>query len=201
MPIGSNKEEYSNVRIIAATNKDLVKGIQLNKFREDLYYRLAVISINLPPLRERKDDIVQLADVLLHNINTEFKRQEPGYKHKVFSDNTKIFMKNYLWPGNIRQLHNAIVQAAVMSETKIIEKMDLQEALVESVSPIENKEEDFHIPEEGFNLDEHLNSLRIKYLEQAMKRCAGVKTKASRLLGMKNYQTLDAQIKKLKVKW
>jgi len=200
-PIGSSKEEYSNARIIAATNKDLVKEIQLNMFREDLYYRLAVISIKLPPLRDRKDDIVQLADVFLHNINAEFKRQEPGYTHKVFSDSTKIFMKNYLWPGNIRQLHNAIVQAAVMSETEIIEKTDIQEALVESVSTIENKEEDFHIPEDGFNLEEHLNSLRIKYLEQAMKRCTGVKTKAARLLGMRNYQTLDAQIKKLKVKW
>jgi transcriptional regulator with PAS, ATPase and Fis domain len=200
-PVGSSKEEYSDVRIIAATNRDLIQEIQQQRFREDLFYRLAVITINLPPLRNRKADILLLAEQYLDKVNQEFNKQEPGYRHKKFSEGTNIFIKNYNWPGNVRQLNNAILQAAVMSEGEKIEKHEIEAAIFSATIPMRKEFFDFQLPDEGLDLEEHLNSMRKRYLEQAMQKTAGNKTKAARLLGLKNYQTLDAQLKRLNVDW
>jgi transcriptional regulator with PAS, ATPase and Fis domain len=200
-PLGSSKEEYSDVRIIAATNRDLIEEIRDKRFREDLYYRLAVITINLPSLRDRADDILNLAEMHLGKLNRAFKVQESGYRDKIFSESTKIFMKNYPWPGNVRQLNNAILQAAVMSEGEKIEKHDIEAAIASTTTIRQAEPFDLRIPDEGFDLEENLNSLRKQYLKQAMKISAGNKTKAARLLGMKTYQTLDAQLKRLAVDW
>lgn len=198
-PIGSSKMLSSDVRLVAATNRDLREEIKSNRFREDLYYRIGVIILKLPPLRERRMDIPILASALLDKINKEFEGQEPGYNHKYFSDSTKDFVIHYDWPGNIRQLYNSIVQAAVMTDTDSIDREDIMEAIgdMAQVKPLESAPSLGN----GFDLDDYLNSLRKQYLRKAMYETHGNKSKAARLLGFKNYQKLNAQLERLEVEW
>jgi transcriptional regulator with PAS, ATPase and Fis domain len=205
-PVGGTKLLVSDVRIIAATNRDLHKEIKANRFREDLFYRLAVITLRLPPMRERKPDIPLLVTDLLRQINRDFSQQEPatksepGYQHKSISPTAMGFVKRHDWPGNVRQLYNALLQAAVMAEGEVIEACDLVAAVGEmnadpSVNALEQSLGD------GFNLEEHLKSIQRHYLRRAMEEAKGVKAKAARLLGMRNWQTLDAQLDRLEVRW
>jgi DNA-binding NtrC family response regulator len=198
--VGETQDRACDVRLITATNRDLLAAVEAHRFREDLYYRLAVISLHLPPLRERKTDIPLLATALLDRINADFGRQEPGFKDKSVSDATMAFVRRYPWPGNVRQLYNALVQAAVMTEGDVIQPADLRAAVPDmargpSLDPLD------HPLGDGFNLDEHLQAIQRHYLKRAMEEAGGVKTQAARLLGLANYQTLDAQLKRLKVKW
>jgi DNA-binding NtrC family response regulator len=197
-PVGGNTVENSDVRIVAATNKDLQKEIKRHTFREDLYYRLAVITLHLPPLRERRSDIPLLAAAFLEQINKDFQLQEPGYRHKTISPAAIEFVKKYDWPGNVRRLYNALLQSAVMTDNEVIDRRDITEAIgdLEDDSTVNILEQPLG---DGFDLEEHLNSVRKHYLRRAMEESRGVKTHAARLLGMKNYQTLDAQLKRLQV--
>ena len=198
LPVGGSKTVVSNVRIIAATNRNLVEMFKDNQFREDLYYRLAMITIKLPALRERKEDIPALAQVLLKQINEEFSSQEKAYKHKKFSTSTNNFIKRYDWPGNTRELYNSILQAVVMSDNEIIQPEEIQATLGKYQArndnildkPLGN----------GFSIDVLLKSIQKIYIEKALKEAGGIKNKAAALLGMKSYQTLDHQIKKLDIK-
>ena len=200
-PVGSEMHERSDVRVIAATNKNLIEAVENSKFREDLYYRLAVITIKLPPLRERTSDIEAIANSLLVRINKDFGAQEPGYKHKKLSVSANAFVKKYTWLGNVRQLHNVLLQAVAMSEKEIIEKEEI-EAAISDVPRSRDKSDVLEYPlGEGFNLEKHLEEIQVHYLQRAMKEAGGVKTKAAELLDIKNYQTLDAQLKRLKVNW
>ena len=194
-PIGSKKMESSNVRVIAATNRDLLRDVSDGRFREDLYYRLAPIVVKLPPLRERKTDIVSIAESILKRINSDFEREDSGYEHKKISVAAKNFVKKHHWPGNVRQLANVLLQSVIMSEKQSLEPTDLAAAVAESPN---NELLTCSVPiiMDGFSLEEHINSIKIKYLQQAMSEANGVKTKAAALLGYENYQTLDAQLKR-----
>ncbi|MCP5461897.1 MAG: sigma-54-dependent Fis family transcriptional regulator [bacterium] len=199
-PIGATKPETADVRVIAATNRDLLAMIEQNLFREDLFYRLAVITIKLPSLRDRKADIPYIAQSLLDQINHDFAKQETGYKHKKFYSSTTAFMKKHDWPGNVRELYNAILQAAVMSEKEIITPEDIKAALIETFGSRRASEDLLEKPlGDGFNLEEHLNSVHRHYLRRAMQEANGVKTRAAELLGLNSYQAMDAQIERLKV--
>jgi DNA-binding NtrC family response regulator len=198
--LGEEKERKVDVRILAATNRDLHKAISEGKFREDLYYRLAAVTITLPPLRERRSDIAVIAEHLLSVINKQFEVEEPGYKHKSLSGTAIEFVKEGSWPGNIRQLYNTLVQAAVLTDEEKIDRRELVAALGEM--PDRNG----HAPSiidhplgDDFDLELYLNSIHKAYLGRAMDEAQGVKAHAARLLGMKNYQTLDAQLKRLQV--
>ena len=195
--LGESKERNSDVRVIAATNQDLLEAINTNRFREDLYYRLAVISLKLPPLRDRKSDIPLIAERLLKQINEGFRFHEPGYKDKSFSVSTISFMKQYSWPGNVRQLYNAIVQAAVMTDAETIKQRDISMVTelhaTKGTNPLE------HALGEGFNLQKNLNNIQRHFLEKAMTEADGRITKAASLLGLRNYQTLDNQLKQFKL--
>ena len=198
--IGESEDRTSNVRVIAATNQDLLQAVENHRFREDLYYRLAVIALKLPPLRERKPDIPLLLDAFLKQINADFRLQEPGYRDKSISAAANVFVRRYPWPGNVRQLNNILVQAAVMSAGDTIEPSDLEAALGVSaqgpqVDPLD------HPLGDGFDLEKYLQDIQRHYLRRAMEESASVKTRAAQLLGMANYQTLDAQLKRLGVKW
>ena len=198
--LGEDKDRTADVRIIAATNRDLHEAISDGRFREDMFYRLAVITITIPSLRDRKQDIPIIAEKLVGQINAMFCSQEPGYKDKYLSDSTNTFVKSLLWPGNVRQLYNILLQAAVMADGDCIEKHDIRQAL--GAFPSTEQTNILEQPLGGdFSLEDLLNSIQKQYLQRAMAEANGVKTKAARLLGMRNYQTLDAQIKKLKVKW
>jgi DNA-binding NtrC family response regulator len=198
--LGETKERTSSVRVIAATNRDLVESINRHEFREDLYYRLAAITIKLPPLRQRKSDIPLLAEALLDQINTEFAKEEPGYKYKTLSPAAMDFVSRYDWPGNVRQLYNALVQAAVMAAGDVVGRSDVAAAVsgMPGNAVIDAMEQPLG---DGFRLEEHLETVQKHYLRRAMQESGGVKTKAARLLGMKSYQALDAQLKRLKVVW
>jgi DNA-binding NtrC family response regulator len=198
--LGDDKDRKVDVRVLAATNKDLHRAIREGTFREDLYYRLSAITITLPPLRDRKADIPKIADKLLDQINRQFQAEEPNYRNKSLSGSATAFVKRHDWPGNVRQLYNVLVQAAVLAEREILERGDLVAALGEI--PDDNHDAmailDRPIGDE-FDLEEYLNNIQRSYLRRAMEEARGVKTKAARLLGMKNYQTLDAQLKRLQV--
>ena len=198
--VGDSKDQTSDVRIIAATNRNLQAEVKANKFREDLYYRLAVITLQLPPLRERKSDIPLLTESFLERINKDFETPEPGYKHKRISGSAMDFVKRYGWPGNVRQLYNALLQAAVMTDDEVIDRQDITAAIGEA-----KDDRTLNVLEQplgdGFELEEHLNSIRRHYLRRAMEEARGNKTRAAKLLAIDHYQTLDAQMKRLKVDW
>lgn len=197
-PVGGNAVVQSDVRIIAATNKDLIEESNAGRFREDLFYRLAVIKLKLPPLRDRKGDIAALAEALLNEINTEFRSQEPGYSHKSLSASANQFVRRYDWPGNVRQLRNTLVEAAVMSEGETIAVNDIKAAIADVPGQAKQSVLD-HPLGDGFSLQHLLEDVQRQYLERAMEEANGVKTRAAELLGIANYQTLDAQLKRLGV--
>ena len=120
-PVGSIKKEKVDVRIIAATNKSLYKMVQEGKFREDLYYRLRVIPINIPPLRERKADIVPLTNLFLNKFNTYYNL------NKTISPKGLKVLLNYEWPGNVRELENEIERLLVTTEDHVIGEKDILE--------------------------------------------------------------------------
>lgn len=200
-PVGSERVRRSDVRIIAATNRDLLGAVENGKIREDLYYRLAVISIKLPALRERRSDIPALASHLLGQINADFAKREPGYKHKNLSASATVFVRRHTWPGNVRQLYNALLQAAVMAEGEELGPEDLAAAIAE-VPGAASRTDPMEFPlGDDFDLTKHLESIQRHYLQRAMNEARGVKADAARLLGIKNYQTLDGQLRRLGVRW
>ncbi|EDL62310.1 sigma-54 interaction domain-containing protein [Gimesia maris] len=198
--LGENDERTVDVRIIAATNKDLFSAMEAGEFREDLYFRLAAISINLPPLRDRKSDIPKIAERLLGMLNRQFAAEEPGYQHKSLSGSAISFVKSQPWPGNVRQLYNALMQAAILSEGTEIGKKELAASIADFPGTKNGRNSILDRPlGDGFDLEEHLNEIHCRYLQRAMDEAHGVKAKAARLLGMGSYQTLDAQLKRLGV--
>ena len=196
--VGETRDRTSDVRVIAATNRDLLQEVDSHRFREDLYYRLAVITLQIPPLRERKSDIPLLIEAFLSQINRDFAVQEPGYRNKSISAAANAFVRRYAWPGNVRQLFNALVQAAAMSTGDCIQQADLEAAVGVSARP---RSDPLDRPlGDGFSLEDHLKEIQRHYLRRAMEESGGVKTRAADLLGIPNYQTLDAQLKRLDVR-
>lgn len=120
--VGGNEPIHTDVRIISATNKDLKKSIEATEFREDLFYRLSVVNIEIPPLRERKEDIPVLAEFFLKKYNEENIKKVGG-----FTPDAIEFLSKYEWPGNIRELENAIERAVILSRGEYIEVTDLSQ--------------------------------------------------------------------------
>ncbi len=174
--IGGRESIKVDVRVISATNRDLEKEIIKKNFREDLYYRLRVISIELPPLRERKGDIPELVNFFMRKYNQEF-----GKRIKGIEENAMKALVEYHWPGNIRQLESAIERALLMSESPYICLKDIKSELRSSHG---GDILDLDLPEEGINFEE----LEKELLKKAMVKSHGVATKAARLLGM-SYKT------------
>ncbi len=198
--LGEEKDRRVDVRVIAATNRDLHKAISEGRFREDLYYRLAGVTITLPPLRERRSDIAIIAERLLALINVQFEAEEPGYEHKSLSAAAIEFVKSRGWPGNVRQLYNALVQAAVFTDGDKIGRRELEAALGEMPGEGGHSVSAADLPlGDGFDLEKYLDSVEDAYLRRAMEEARGVKAHATRLLGLKTYQTLDGKLKRLAV--
>jgi two-component system NtrC family response regulator len=129
--VGGREDIVVDTRILAATNTDISSAIKEGKFREDLYYRLGVITIDLPPLRERGEDIMLLANLFLTKFSNEY-----GKKIQGFSEDSRGLLKSYDWPGNVRELENKIQRAVLMSESLNIENQDL--ALGENTKPLKD---------------------------------------------------------------
>ncbi|HFE39345.1 MAG TPA: hypothetical protein ENK06_13175, partial [Gammaproteobacteria bacterium] len=181
-------------RIIAATNKNLNSEIAKGNFREDLFYRVAVGVLNLPPLRERKGDLGLLSEHLLDEINKKASIIQNDYKYKKFSINAKNIILKQVWPGNVRELYSTILRASLWSTSDEITGKELQEAMFEHVQQENNVlEKPFN---EQFKIEELLDEIRLHYVNRALKDANNHITKAAKLLGLTNYQTLRNWMKK-----
>jgi two-component system, NtrC family, response regulator HydG len=118
--VGSNKMQYVDIRLIVATHRNLMEMVEQKKFREDLYYRLNVMEITMPPLRRRGKDILELAEIILHTTSKRFQRTE-----YAFSENAKKLLQEYHWPGNVRELENVIERAIILSNDQVIRCQEL----------------------------------------------------------------------------
>jgi two-component system response regulator PilR (NtrC family) len=190
MRLGGTKTLKVDVRVIAATNTNLEELIEQKSFREDLYYRLNVIKIEIPPLRDRKEDIPLLVKHFLDLYGKENKKEILG-----ITDDVMEVLERYEWPGNIRELENFIERAVVLTKTKIITRENLPPFLLDS-----RKEEEkiFLASENEFNLKRQIQSFQRKAINDALTRSRGVQKKAARLLGVKP-TTLNEMIKRLKI--
>jgi DNA-binding NtrC family response regulator len=209
--IGSTKPTPIDIRVITATHRNLEESIKEGSFREDLFYRLNIIPINLPPLRERKTDIPLLANHFLKQFN---RNGAP----KTISDEAMQFLVNYSWPGNIRELANFVERMVVLSIGSTITPRDLPEKVLgdtpkEKWQPLEKEEEgnpsqilqqslrqSFHvgIPEEGINLKKMVEEFEKELLLEALEKTGWVKNKAANLLDL-NRTTLVEKLKKMKI--
>ncbi len=184
--VGGRDDIPVDTRIIAATNVDIEQSIQTGKFREDLYYRIGVITIDLPPLRERGEDIELLANVFLRRFGQEF-----GQKVRGFSANSLKFMREHQWPGNVRELENKIKRAVVMADSLIIEAVDLgfddcsSSQADENVEPkqLERRSSD-KFSFVGVSLKEARREVEHYLLQQALEDSQGNIMKAATQLGV-----------------
>jgi transcriptional regulator with GAF, ATPase, and Fis domain len=163
--VGDNRPEPVDIRVLAATNRDLDKEIKAGRFREDLYYRLNVVQVHLPPLRERGDDVTVLARYLLGRYTDEFRSPVKG-----FSPDAAVALKRYPWPGNIRQLENALKKAVVLADKALlgVDDLGLPVETLPEILPLADAKERF----------------QRDYINEVLERNAGNRTKTARDLGV-----------------
>lgn len=195
-PLGSDQEVPVNVRVIAATNRNLIEDVRQSRFREDLYYRLSVVSIRLPPLRERRTDIPAIAKALIDRINEEF-QNEVGYRRKRLSPGGLAFLVRQPWPGNVRQLRNMLLRAAVLVPGEELGAAELA-PLIDAEPQQEEPPLDRPLGN-GFSLDALLEEVRRRYIERALREAKGNVAEAARLLGLGSRSALDYHLRKLKL--
>lgn len=193
--LGGLKEIPVDVRIISATNKDLKQEASEGRFRPDLYYRINVGFIRIPPLRERRESVVPLASCLAQRAFSKRGRRFPGFTREA-----EEFLCSLKWPGNVRQLRNAMERLAVLGPWEKVAKADLgflegeqeEQAVTEEFRPILGLH-DFDLPEGGLDLE----SLNRQIIEKAMEKFAGNQTRAARYLGMSR-RVLQGYLKRMK---
>jgi DNA-binding NtrC family response regulator len=173
--LGGSSDIKVDVRVIAATNQDLEKTVRDGKFREDLYYRLNVMRIELPPLRGRDRDVVLLAEHFIRAFSQEFRRPV-----RRLTPAAEQALCAYSWPGNVRELKNLIERAVLLAESESLEPSDFETAHTLR-RPVEPAERDgFHLPEEGLNLED----VERRLVMLALERTRGNQTRAAALLGL-----------------
>lgn len=183
--VGARAEKAVDVRVIAATNRDLLSEVAAGRFREDLYFRLAVLLLQTPPLRERGDDLLELVERQLERLN----RDRAGANQKKVSAGARSLLTRHSWPGNVRELHATLLRGFVWSKGTTIDERAVAEALV--TRPTSASAEVLHRPlGNGFRLQDSLDQVIRHYLERALAEANGNKTKAASLIGFSNYQTL-----------
>jgi two-component system response regulator AtoC len=188
--VGGKDKVKVNARIIAATNKDLKTLVKEGKFRDDLYYRLNIVAINLPPLRARKQDIPHLVDYLLAKINVELHKKIIGVSDEVM----EMFM-NYHWPGNVRELENLLVRACVVAKGQVLGIGDFPELGKEETTQAEDRamEELFKSPEPGKFLT--LEEVEERYIRKVIRETDKNKGEICELLGVSR-PTLERKLEK-----
>ena len=196
--VGSTRPLKVDVRIIAATNRTLIEEIGKGHFREDLFYRLAVAGLHLPPLRERVSDLNLLFDRLLQQVNEEH-AQEPGYEHKTISPGARNLLLSHPWPGNVRELLNTLHRTALWTPGRAIQSEDVQEALLPAIGRGKSRILDRPLGD-GLNLPDLLALVAKHYVMRALDETQGNKTRAAQLIGLSSYQTLTNWLKKYGLK-
>jgi DNA-binding NtrC family response regulator len=189
--VGGTRTIKIDVRIIAATNKDLETMVDNQQFREDLFYRLNVIPVMLPPLRERQSDVPLLAAYFIERFNAEKKRHIAGIAPEALER-----LYNYHWPGNVRELENVIERITILKGEGIITIHDLPEKLSRTFS--NGMVPSIDVPDEGLDFDTVVQSFEKQLLTKALEKTQGVKSKAAELLHM-NRTTLVEKVKKLRL--
>jgi len=175
--LGGTDELEATMRVIAATNQDLSKMVADGRFREDLFYRINVIPLHLPPLRDRTEDIPLLAEYFLTKYREQMDKPISGISQEALDH-----LEAYEWPGNIRELENVIERAVALEKTQAILLESLPEHIVRRVP--KGPAAAGSLPESGFDLEEHVKGLEREYIAQALNRAGGVQVKAAELLGM-----------------
>jgi len=189
--VGSSKKIKLNVRVISATNADLEEQVREARFREDLFYRLNVIPIVLPPLRERREDIALLARHFLQNVCREMDRPL-----MLISPAAMLALEAYDWPGNVREMENVMERTVALTDGETIERKDLPTNIGGSD---EESDDDILYPKvtpEGVSLPRIIEKIESRMIREAMELGGGVKARASTLLGI-NRTTLVEKIKRL----
>jgi len=190
MQLGGTKTIRVDVRIIAATNADLEELIEQKAFRKDLFYRLNVIKIELPPLRDRREDIPLLVRHFMQIYSSENKKEIEGITEDVLE-----LLENHDWPGNIRELENLIERAVVLSKSKIITRNNLPPFFL---SRPDEDERPGSLLQDDLDLKEQTQYYQKKVIIRALKRSKGIQKKAAKSLGVKP-TTLNEMIKRLKI--
>jgi DNA-binding NtrC family response regulator len=184
--VGSNTPVKVDVRVIAATNRHLADLVEEGTFREDLYFRLNVLGIHMPPLRERREDIVLLANSFL----SEFAR-ENGRPEKPFTEAALTRLRSYSWPGNVRELRTAVEHAVVMSNQEVLDIQHLPDFLSGGGPSLDQPvPKNSLAPKEEFNL----HALEQQAIQRALRRTEGNRTKAAELLGISR-RTLQRKLR------
>jgi len=188
--LGGTKTVKVDVRLIAATNKDLEDAIKLKEFREDLYYRLNVVTIQVPPLRERKEDIIPLASHFLNKFCMDLKKPIRGFTRSAVRALTR-----HHWPGNIRELENTIERAALMCEGKEVDVKDLNVPGLD-ITGVSAATGTLKLPPEGMSLDE----LERQAILEALRLNNWVQKEAARFLRISS-RVMNYKVQKYDIKW
>ncbi|MBN1384799.1 MAG: sigma-54-dependent Fis family transcriptional regulator [Elusimicrobia bacterium] len=177
--LGGNQDIKVNIRVISATNKDLSEEVAKGNFREDLFYRLNVVAINMPPLRERREDIPLIVDHFLNSIITDKKGS------KEIAEEAMHKLKNYDWPGNIRQLRNVIERAVLLTDKNVIEKSDLPGFISQSCEKPEQFAKDKKLA---------LSEIEKEHIKRVLRECGNNRIQAAKVLEI-SVRTLYNKIK------
>ena len=187
-PVGAAQEIAVDVRVLAATNRDVEADVASGKFRQDLYYRLNVIRLNLPPLRERPEDIPLLAERFIQRFAAEMGKEVVG-----FTPDALRAVTAYRFPGNVRELENVIERAVALSGSRVIGLGDLPESISgHAAAPAASLLE---LPPQGLNLDDVMSEAERRLLIAALERVGGVRKRAAELLGI-TFRSLRYRLQK-----
>jgi two-component system response regulator PilR (NtrC family) len=189
--VGGLEELTADIRVIAATNRDLARLVAEGRFREDLYYRVNVIAVPLPPLRERVEDIAPLANHFLAKYAEQMGKRLAGISGEAMSA-----LEAYHWPGNVRELENVIERAAALERSPAVLLESLPASVLAGAAP---ERPSAVLPESGFDLEEHVQQVEREYIAQALRRTGGVQVRAADLLGM-SFRSFRYYMKKYNLK-
>jgi len=193
--VGEAKPRRIDARIIAATHRNLLEGVAARRFREDLFYRLAVAILRLPPLRERKGDLGLIVDHLLDRLNEEL-AQQPGYTPRRLTPAARNLLLQHPWPGNVRELYNTLLRATLWLDGAKIGVEAIREALLPCATPEQHGLLGRPLGG-GFELQEVLDQVSRDYIRRALDEAGGVKSKAAELVGLRSHQRLSNWITRL----
>ena len=197
--IGSTESIKIDFRAVAATNRNLLQNVSEGKFREDLFHRIAVGVLHLPPLRERKGDLDLLIDHLIERINRDGEKIS-GWEHKNISAGARNLIHQHPWPGNIRELHNTLSRASIWAAGATLKTEDIQEALLPIAAAGNGREQILNRNLGGdFTIQDVLKAVARHYLKKALTESRGNKTLAAKLVGLPNYQTFSNWMEKYEV--
>ncbi|MFH1810655.1 MAG: sigma-54 dependent transcriptional regulator [Pseudomonadota bacterium] len=192
-PVGGCSPVTADFRVVAATHRDLAREVEAERFRSDLFYRLNVLNLQLPPLRERPEDVQHLGQHFIDRFATSLDIPPP-----VLSEEARTMLLRHSWPGNVRELENAIYRCVVLCDGPTIEVSLLGSSVRTERTPQAASSSELEIPNNGLQLNDVLQALESKLIRQALKRTGGNKAQAAQLLGL-NRTTLVEKLRKIEL--